>query len=109
MWVTNFDIVQCDELRTDNVVLWAGSVWTTEIANAAITKSKLSYELMTVQITWATSWTATVVTWGQILGYYITAITWTAFVKTVNISSTTLTVTLSASDTATVKVMVLKA
>jgi len=119
MWVTNFDIIECDELRTDNVVLWAWSVWTTEIADSAITnvkmaddaikKAELDYELATVTITWAASWTATVVAWGQILGWYVTAITWTESVKTVDISTTTLTVTLTWSDTATVKVMVLKA
>lgn len=108
MWVTNVDILEANEIR-GNITAGAGTVWTTELANEAVTKSKVSYELKTITITDAASWTATVVTGWQIMGWYVSAITWTAFVKSVVISSTTLTVTLSASDTATVNVMVLKA
>ncbi len=79
------------------------------VAANAITLSKLNLEVKTVQITGATSGTATVVAGGQILGWYVTAITWAERVKTVDISSTTLTVTLTGSDTATVMVVVLKA
>ena len=79
------------------------------IANAAVNQTKLSYEQVTVTITGATSGTATATTGSVIFGYNVTAVTGSAFVKTVAISGTTVTVTLSASDTATVKVTLLKA
>lgn len=80
-------------------------IGTNDISDAAITKAKLWYTVNTVSISWATSGTATVTAWSQILGWYVTAITWSERVKLVDISSTTLTVTLSGSDTATVKVV----
>lgn len=80
-----------------------------KLAANAVAKAKLKYEVVTVTITGAASGTGTAVTGGQILGFNVTAVTSTAFVKTVVLSGTTITVTLSASDTATVDVIVLKA
>jgi len=85
-----------------------GGVGTNELAAAAVTKSKLKYSVKTVTITAATSGTATVIAASQILGYHVSAVTGTAFVKSASITSTTLTVTLSASDTATINVIVLE-
>lgn len=84
------------------------SVGTAEIADAAVSKAKLKYTVETVTIAASTSGTATVTTGAQILGFHVTAMTGSATVKTIAISSTTLTVTLSASDTATVQVIVLE-
>jgi len=79
------------------------------LANDSVDLAKLDIEIATVTVSWATTGTATVTTGSQILGWYVTAISSTATVKLVDVSSTTLTVTLSASDTATVKVVLLKA
>ena len=72
-----------------------------------VTKNGLKYAVKNVVITGAASGTETVVANAQILGWYVTSITGTEHVKTVDISSTTLTVTLSGSDTAAVTVVVL--
>lgn len=73
-----------------------------------VTKNGLKYVPETVQITAATSGTATVTAGAQILGWYVTAITGTERVKTMNIVDTTLTVTLTGSDTATITVVVIE-
>jgi hypothetical protein len=80
-----------------------------KMADDAVGKAELKYEVKTVQIDAAASGTATVVAGSEILGFNVTAITGTEHVKTIDISSTTLTVTLTGSDTATVKVVVLLA
>lgn len=74
----------------------------------SVGKNSLKYVLETVQINAGTSGTATVVAGAQILGWYVTAITGTERVKTVAIADTTLTVTLSGSDTATITVVTLE-
>lgn len=87
----------------------ASKVTNTMMADDAIKQAEMDYEVATVSIVGAASWTATVTTGWQIIGYYETAFTGTERVKTVDVSWTTLTVTLSWSDTATVKVVLLKA
>ena len=108
-----------DTNQDGNFDIPTGGVGTNELAALAVTaakigpqavdKSKLKYAVKTVTITAATSGTATVVAGAQILGYHVSAVTGTAFVKSASITATTLTVTLSASDTATVNVIVLDA
>jgi len=83
---------------------WATTIWANKIL-----KWMVSHEVLTVSIVAWTSWTATAVTWWQIIGWYVTAITWTESVKTVDLLWTTVTVTLTWSDTATIKVVILKA
>lgn len=90
----------------DVTISAAGAV---TIANDAINKDKLNYETVTVQITGAASGTATATTGSEIIGWHVTAVTGTERVKTVDISGTTVTVVLSGSDTATVKVTLIKA
>lgn len=41
MWVTNFDIVEANEFRWA-ITADAGSVWTTELANSAVTTAKIA-------------------------------------------------------------------
>lgn len=86
----------------------AGSVDTASLAAAAVTKSKLAYTVETVTIAASTSGTATVTAGAQILGFHVTAVTGAEHVKTIDIASTTLTVTLTGSDTATIQVIVLE-
>lgn len=84
---------------------------TNDITAAAITASKVSYEIATVTVaTWQTSGTATVVAWGVVV-WIISATNQDQFVDNVVISSTTLTVTLAAAATAdnVFKVFILKA
>jgi len=106
--------------KTDNVFemisqianvpsLTTNSVTTSTITDGAVVKSKISYEVATVSIVASASGTATVTTGWEILGFYVSNITGTERVKTVNLVSTTITVVLTGSDTATVKVVVLKA
>lgn len=73
-----------------------------------VTKNGLKYVPETVQITASTSGTATVTAGAQILGWYVTAITGAESVKTLDITDTTLTVTLTGSDTATITVVVIE-
>lgn len=96
---------------------WNGSAWTllstnkdggADIPAASVGTAELKYAVKTVTVTAGTSGTATVVVGSQILGYHVSAVTGTSFVKSVVIASTTLTVTLSTSDTATVRVLVLE-
>lgn len=93
----------------DAAQLAALAVTEAKIAAQAVSKAKLKYAVKTVSIAASTSGTTTVVTGAQILGFHVTAMTGSATVKTIAISGTTLTVTLSASDTATVQVIVLDA
>lgn len=86
----------------------AGSVDAAALADDSVTKAKLNYTVETVTVTASTSGTTTVTSGAQILGFHVTAMTGSATVKTIAISSTTLTVTLSASDTATIQVIVLE-
>lgn len=80
-----------------------------DVPNDAINTDRLKYVQYTVSIAAGTSGTATVTAGSVILGYHVTAVTGTERVKTVDIASTTLTVTLTGSDTATVVVTVLEA
>lgn len=87
------------------------AVDTNDITAAAVTKSKISYEIKTVTVTTGqTSGTATVVTGWEVV-WIISATNQDQFVDNVAISGTTLTVTLAAAATAdnVFKVFVLKA
>lgn len=79
-----------------------------DVPAASIGIGKLKYTVETVEVSAAASGTTTVTAGAQILGFHVTAITGTERVKTIDIASTTLTVTLTGSDTATVKVIVLE-
>lgn len=109
----------CLYIKTDASAWVVGlyqNVWTSASCNfdavlsntaSSIDKTAIKYTVEEVTITAAASWTVTVTSGAQIVWFYVTAITWTESVKTVDISWTTLTVTLTWSDTATVKVVVL--
>lgn len=79
------------------------------MAANSVGKAALKYIPKTVQITTGTTATVTVPISSQILGWYVTAITGTESVKTMDITGTDLTVTLTGSDTATVIVVILDA
>lgn len=114
------------EIREDKTTgrnyRWSGSAWVlvvwaisdtdadgyADLAADSVGKTELNYTVETVTVTASTTGTATVTSGAQILGFHVTAMTSTATVKTIAISSTTLTVTLSASDTATIQVIVLE-
>jgi len=87
-----------------------GAIETAEIADAAVTKTKLSYEVASVTVAAAaTSGTATVTAGSIILGYYPIG-NQDQFVDNIAIASTTLTITLAAAATAdnTFNVILLK-
>jgi len=86
-----------------------GNVTLAKMASNSVGKTALKYIPVTAQITAAASVTVTVPTGSQILGWYVTAITGTESVKTMDIAGTDLTVTLTGSDTATVIVVILDA
>jgi len=94
-----------------DVVAWVDwdLIWVNDIADNAISKDKLDYEVVEVNVSWATSGTWVATTWSTIIWFNTTAITWAENVKTVDISWTTVTVTLTWSDTATVNVILIKA
>ena len=88
-----------------------GDITTAEIADAAVTKTKLSYEVVAVTVAAAaTSGTGTATTGSIILGYYPTG-NQDQLVDNVAIAGTTVTVTLAAAATAnnTFNVVLLKA
>lgn len=101
---------------------WSGSAWVllpgaisdtdadgyADLAADSVGKTELNYTVETVTVTASTTGTATVTSGAQILGYHVTAITGAEHVKTIDIASTTLTVTLTGSDTATIQVIVLE-
>lgn len=107
-----------EDKATGRKYSWNGSSWVLidinkdgwpDVPAASVGTAELKYSVRTVTITAATSGTATgLPTKAQILGYHVSAVTGTSFVKSAAISGTTLTVTLSASDTATVRVIVLE-
>lgn len=79
------------------------------IGSEKINLTKLSYEQVTVSISSATSGTGTFTTGSKLFGWYVSAITGSATVKSVVPSGTTVTVTLSGSDTATIVCSFIKA
>lgn len=85
------------------------AVTNAKMADDAIKQAELDYEIVTIQITWAASWTWTCTTWSIILWHNVTDITWSETLKTLDVSWTTVTAVLSWSDTATIKVAMLKA
>lgn len=87
------------------------AITTTKIADAAVTKSKLSYEVVTVTVSAGNnSGQATVTSGSVVLGYY-PATNQDQFVDNISVSETTLTLTLAANATAdnVFKVVLLKA
>jgi len=88
-----------------------GKVTTTKISDDAVTSSKLSYEVVEVTVTTGqTTGTGTVTEGSVILGYYPVS-NQDQFVDNINISGTTLTITLAGNATADnkFKVVLLKA
>ena len=102
-----------EDIGTDTLLatdIAVGAVGTSELAAAAVTQAKLSYEVVSVTVVAAaTSGTATVTTGSIILGYYPTG-NQDQFVDNIAIASTTLTITLAAAATAdnTFNVILLK-
>lgn len=114
------------EIREDRTTgrsySWSGSAWVllpgaisdadadgyADLAADSVGKTELNYTVETVTVTASTTGTATVTSGAQILGYHVTAITGAQSVKTIAIAATTLTVTLTGSDTATIQVIVLE-
>ena len=103
-----------EDIGTDTLLatdIAVGAVGTSELAAAAVTQAKLSYEVVSVTVVAAaTSGTATVTDGSIILGYYPTG-NQDQFVDNIAIASTTLTITLAAAATAdnTFNVILLKA
>ncbi len=79
-----------------------------DVPAASVGTGKLKYTVETVEVSASTTGTATVTSGAQILGFHVTAITGAEHVKTIAIAATTLTVTLTGSDTATIQVIVLE-
>ena len=88
-----------------------GAVGTSELADAAVNQSKLSYEVVAITVAAAaTSGTGTCTSGSIILGYYSTG-NQDQLVDSVAVSGTTVTITLAAAATAanTFNVVLLKA
>ena len=103
-----------EDIGTDTLLatdIAVGAVGTSELAAAAVTQAKLSYEVVSVTVVAAaTSGTATVTAGSIILGYYPIG-NQDQFVDSIAIATTTLTITLAAAATAdnTFNVVLLKA
>ena len=103
-----------EDIGTDTLLavdIAAGAVGTPELADAAVNKAKLSYEVVAITVAAAaTSGTGTCTSGSIILGYYPTG-NQDQLVDSVAVSATTVTITLAAAATAanTFNVVLLKA
>ena len=103
-----------EDIGTDTLLavdIADGAVGNSELANAAVSKAKLSYEVVAITVAAAaTSGTGTCTSGSIILGYYPTG-NQDQLVDSVAVSATTVTITLAAAATAanTFTVVLLKA
>ena len=103
-----------EDIGTDTLLavdIADGAVGNSELANAAVSKAKLSYEVVAITVAAAaTSGTGTCTSGSIILGYYPTG-NQDQLVDSVAVSATTVTITLAAAATAanTFNVVLLKA
>jgi len=103
-----------EDIGTDTLLaedIAPGAVGTSELADAAVNQSKLSYEVVAITVAAAaTSGTGTCTSGSIILGYYSTG-NQDQLVDSVAVSGTTVTITLAAAATAanTFNVVLLKA
>ena len=103
-----------EDIGTDTLLakdIAAGAVGTSELADAAVNQSKLSYEVVAITVAAAaTSGTGTCTSGSIILGYYPTG-NQDQLVDSVAVSATTVTITLAVAATAdnTFNVVLLKA
>jgi len=103
-----------EDIGTDTLLaedIAPGAVGTSELADAAVNQSKLSYEVVAITVAAAaTSGTGTCTSGSIILGYYPTG-NQDQLVDSVAVSATTVTITLAAAATAanTFNVVLLKA